>query len=875
MSSLISYLHVSRRPRRDGTLHYRYTLRDLPGEPSYIQDRAQQSRANLESNLQNAAERLRQISGGGPPVTGEFTFADLGDFLGRDYLPPQVVEYLFSSSIPLVIETEDPELPWEIVRYGGVTLGAHRPISRRVPTRQRPPDGAERWGDRRHALLIGDTLGDSPDAAREVRELHASLKAYHKPYAPTPLTGPLTGLATTRHAIRQAISGGVEFLHVAGHLVVGKRASADSAIICAGGDLLTVQDIRGFNADYAYVFLNGCRGGRAALASRGGMDEVSDYLISSGGVTVEGLAIPFLEGGASVFISSLWRVRDAAAYRFAHAFYQQALTGMALGEALRRVRETWLRDHADDPAWGAYVMYGDPLLTFDTVRDPERLAEPATRAVSHYPLVSIPRRDMAANIAFRDNRVERFFRRFEPEPEITLSKRGAQVLQETLNWVDQRNWNFLARFDLLVGMARVKGGMVERGLIALGSSTEQLGELNIEAFGQGKRRADQPHVSPGVLVALMRAVALCARRGSAEVSEDDLVAGLLNTPATGSLRVIFKALDIEESAALLEAARGKRPPAPMPRPAGARISSVGLLLTPRGRTKIDVTPRRMLRDLRAEIEQARRHENLRPFVGREAELFELLRTLASADDTPHVVVHGPPGVGSHTLAYYLATRIVTHPDASDTASIADWGLEALRLTRESERVSEWLPDEIQQLRRPTIILLEDLPALLKFDGVAETLSAMLRHPHLRLLATAHTDDYRSVRRAFPAISDALTSTTLEPPSHEEALRMVAAHKTRLERHYQLSIQPDALRVAIGLAPAEAPLVLPGAALARLERACARLVNRAIDAQAGSAAPEADRTTTPTPSDQPNSATMTRPAAAPVTLTASDLRDATP
>jgi hypothetical protein len=881
MSSAISYLRVTRGKPRNGAIRYRYTLCDLPDTPSYDQIRNQQSRDKLESNLRNAAERLRQTHDAGPRVDGEFTFADLGDILARYYLPPDVVDYLFRSTTPLVVETNDPEVPWEIVLFQGQTLGAYRPVSRTVHARQATPAGTARWGQQRHALIIGDTLGKSPASDHEARELDTTLKGYRDPYD----TVTLRGSDGTKHAISSLLQHGVEFLHLAGHVTYDKQHRKESAIICANNEPLTITDIRSLRGTYAFVFIDGCNGGRAAQSSGDGpsatynaVGDIADYLLSSGGRDVEGLAIPFLEGGASIFISTLWRVRDTSAYRFAHAFYQQALQGMAIGEALRRVKETWLREHPDDPSWAAYILYGNPLLTLDTVRDPERLDAPATRTVSRYNLVSIPQRDFAAGGIFRNARAEQFFRRFAPDPELTLSDEARRILEETLSWVDRMNWSMITRFDFLVGMARVKGGMVERGLAALGSSTEALCELNVEKFGHGKRRADQPIVSSGVFAAIMRAVGKSAKRDSTTISEDDMVSALLDLPPTGSVRVVFQSLRIDDGQTLLAAARGELSATPPAAQRPPRVSSGALLVSPRRNTKIDVTPRSMLRDLRAEITNAQPLDAIPPFVGREDELFELLRALSSTDDVPHVVVYGPPGVGSRALAYHLAARLVFHPEASETAAIANWDLMALRLTRDSQKISEWLPNEVQELPNPTIILLEDLPALLSYEGVAETIHAMQRHPNLRLLATAHTDDYRLVRRQFAGIAELFTPTLLDPPREDEALRMVEAHLPSLERHFQLRIAPEAPRAALAIWRAESPLVLPGAALTRLERACARKVNRgAPQVSDESAEPQENLGELPgvPPVPGQNVALSTRPSAAPLTVTAQDVHEATP
>jgi hypothetical protein len=192
-----------------------------------------------------------------------------------------------------------------------------------------------------------------------------------------------------------------------------------------------------------------------------------------------------------------------------------------------------------------------------------------------------------------------------------------------------------------------------------------------------------------------------------------------------------------------------------------------------------------------------------------------------------VVVRGPIGVGSRALAYHVAVRAITRPQAAEVAAIATWDFTALRLTRESPKVGEWLPAELGQLRGPTIILVEDLPKLLTFEGVAQTLQLVLRHPSLRILATADTDSYRQVLRDFPAIAETLTSVTLEPPRPDIALSMVEAHRPRLEQRYRVTLTADAVGAAVEQWRDEAPLVLPGAALARLERACARAVGQSI------------------------------------------------
>jgi len=101
--------------------------------------------------------------------------------------------------------------------------------------------------------------------------LAAALKAYRDPYDLLPglpsLPGPLLGANASRHAISSTLQNGAEFLHLAGHIIHDKKDPNQSAIICANNDPLTVDAIRSFPGAYAFVFLNGCNGGRAAYVS--------------------------------------------------------------------------------------------------------------------------------------------------------------------------------------------------------------------------------------------------------------------------------------------------------------------------------------------------------------------------------------------------------------------------------------------------------------------------------------------------------------------------------------------------------------------------------------------------------------------------------
>jgi CHAT domain-containing protein len=95
------------------------------------------------------------------------------------------------------------------------------------------------------------------------------------------------------------------------------------------------------------VFANACfsavvREGKAISA-----DEMNRQLA--------GLAEAFFERGVQNYIGAGWPVEDIPAVEFARVFYEKALTGETLGDALSEARRSILYDGS---TWGAYQHYG-------------------------------------------------------------------------------------------------------------------------------------------------------------------------------------------------------------------------------------------------------------------------------------------------------------------------------------------------------------------------------------------------------------------------------------------------------------------------------------------------------------------------------------
>lgn len=809
LNTQIARLGVERKSLLDGSFEYIFTI------PSgvYRDRQTVESRSRLESNYANAATRLGKQAAERPdPAGGEYLLSQLGEDLAQRHIPREVREHLFAEHTPLVIETNDPEFPWEVLYHRGQFLGVSRLVGRLAPLRQRVSPGIERWGGQRQALLIGNPEDDLPSTSQEITELKAWLMAYRTPYAVEALEGGDASLSRLSPRLQR----GCEFLHFAGHVTYDTTHHGASGLRCADGELLNADTIRGLRGDFAFVFINGCWGGRAALT-----DAEAIFSFQQTGPRVEGLAAAFIEAGASAFISALWPIANKSANEFARAFYQQVLTGVSFGEALRWTREKWLTKRPDDPSWASYVLYGNPLLTLDAVRDPFRLNDQLEQVIADA-RVQIPSMGDSEDQRLRQrngrDRVERFFRRFVRDENIQLEQSGYDVLAQTLFWIDSQDWPTVARLDLLVGLAYVPESLVSRGLRALGTSPAQVCEINKHVFGSGRRPADQPNVSDGVLSALQRAARQAEQRTPARVTAKDIAEGLLDLPTTGSLQLGLQRIGCD-GRMLLAAARGEPTLTAQP-PRGQGVHSMALSQSDEIGHKRDATPRTLLVNLRAEAERAVCGSGAPPFVDRGPELREAL-TILSRNDHHHLLIHGPAGVGRGSLVAHIPVIQVTDPRAAEVANVADWDLHAVRIGHDSPHIGERLHKELSELSGSAIIVMEDLPSLLQYPGVPQILRDILRYATLRLVATATSEGYLQIFTRYASLAQLLVPLELKPPRPERAVLMAQAHIQRLERRYRVTITPDAAAAAVAVALEEQPPTLPGAAITRLERACVR------------------------------------------------------
>jgi len=322
--------------------------------------------ADPRGYFQTMVNRLSALAGRGAAMrTADETaaikqeLATLGNTLYAKLFPEQLkAEYAKTirtkfEKKSLLITTDDPWIPWEIVRpfavdENGEVLYDDAPLCERFRL--------ARW-------LIGRGAPDQlfmkegawvapPGSAPEAEVENRYFQELHRRQWQVSLAGPLARAAEVQARLQAKTT---QLFHFACHGGFDASNPDNSMIKLADGFFSPAQiDPRtrgGLLATKPVVFLNACHSGEIGFELTG----------------LGGWARAFYDCGVSAFIGSLWEINGKLAAQFAQEFYnrlwgvngfegQAQPLGQAFYEARMKIKEA---DEAN-PTWLAYVLYGDP-----------------------------------------------------------------------------------------------------------------------------------------------------------------------------------------------------------------------------------------------------------------------------------------------------------------------------------------------------------------------------------------------------------------------------------------------------------------------------------------------------------------------------------
>jgi hypothetical protein len=470
------------------------------------------ARRMLEDGVRIA--NLRATATAGVTDAAEDNFVSAGHGLFNALFPQQdphlneLRKELQELQTPLLIETEEPNLLWEMLHDGGKDgfLGLEYDVGRRLLIRGRSPQGVPREGPWR-CLLIADPNSDEPSwalpqAAVEAEKLRASLERREIVCRESLYGRQATFDAVTSNLLLREY----DIIHYAGH-VVFDDAKNEYALRLAGAKLLHASTLRPLVRGNPIVFLNACWS--AQVSELAGSVE-----------SVQGLTDAFLQAGAKAVVGSLFRVPDAGGRVFAETFYERLLGGRTLGEAMRGARTAVFGKPQYGAAWACFVMYGDPCLRVELSID--ELAQ----ALQHP--------EDAERLGRED-----------------FAEDGLHIVEKAFEYA--RRHRRMRTVHLFAALAHNPDGAVCRWLVRRGVPGEALHAASQRLFREGgetpenhrSARHDQGELPPMTLTSNARAVLLGARKlAGGPIGEPHLVAAFARG-ASGRTREALRAMQLD------------------------------------------------------------------------------------------------------------------------------------------------------------------------------------------------------------------------------------------------------------------------------------------------------------------------------------------
>lgn len=833
--------------RTENTYRFRLDLPDsLATGQEYSIDISSETRERLRRALQAATQSMYTLAASETrrQTTKLSAVNDslltLGRLLYEVLLPPSLQEALRRLESNLILNTNTPDIPWELLfdatskpgRYLSQVMGVGRLIQsgRDLHHRIVMPERPTRKIGRREpqnlsVLFLVNPTNERPVAEEEVATLCTTL-----PESVTRII--LYRQQANQLEMRMRMGTDTpHVIHYAGPLPLTNTGEPTLAL--AGNsrlDSTAAEQLFQSLPKRPLLFLSYYEDERQ---SRNGMATINQQEREE---AMERLASSLLHSGAGAVLAMRWPVTTLRTREFASLFYQDIADGVTFGEALRRTKVAMAQHRPDDTAWMSFVLYGDPTqrLVASIPTNKERLAE--------------PRLDM-----FDDAQIMSPVMHSSSSPDRRFLR---SVLELALGEARRMHKDYLGTPHLFIALTKLDGGCTQDALRSLGFSAKQVRDVIRLALGSGKATSDTPILPTRRCKEILQTAERNAvNAGSTAVDERAIAQAVLSEGDGVTYELLTKLginptqlIDLIMSSnarALLELvpsvnASPDSVPAELPgaiSPDGASKSGNSVL-------------ERLGRDL---TKQASTNQ-LTPLIGREREIRLLMQTLMLKDRNNPILI-GDSGVGKTTIVGGLAQRIVDGKVPPELRGKRLIELSASSLVAGTKYRGEFEERLLKVLEEAegsgNIILFIDEMHLLIGTGraadgsidAAGILKPALAGGRLRCIGATTPQEYRLIEKDA-AMERRLRPITIEEPSIEEALAILTGMRDLYEQHHHATITDDALHAAVHLSVQYLPnLRLPDKACSVLDEACsqARVFSIEHEEEAGEFDEEPEKT----------------------------------
>jgi len=809
--------------RMDMTYRFRLDLPDGPATdpPECITELTAELNERLRRALLSTSQYIQtletkaQVRRGGV-VDSLFS---LGRLLFDSLLPAPIQEALHHLDIPLLINSNTPDIPWELLYDSkaapGHFLCQHLSVSRQLNTGRNTTI---------HRIPLSDRTGGDTALHKARKAGRPEVQGLSILFLVNP-TGECSlaeeEVATLCTTMPEAIARIILYRQQANQLEMRMRINADAPKVLHYAGPVPVTTA---SSEPLLALAGSSRLDRNAASQlfqafpRRPLVFLSCYDSSQVGVLpaheMELLAGNLLTAGAGAVVVMRWPVNMQRAREFATLFYQELADGFSLGEAMRRARSTMAQRRPDEISWISYVLYGDPTISLVT-------SAPAGRdRAMEFPLDALDEDHIIPPMVPSSNALDRRFLQ--------------EVLGIALTEARRMHKDYLGTPHLFIALTKLDGGCTQDALRNLSFSPKQVREVIRLALGPGKASTDTPILPTRRCKEILQAAERNAiNAGSTSIDERAIAQAVLSERDGVTYELLTKMginpshlielILASNARALLElvpSVSANPAAAPVELPVG--IGPEGALKG--GNSILD----RLGRDLTKQASM----RQLPPLIGRGKEMRLLIQTLMLKDRNNPILV-GDSGVGKTTIVAGLAQRIVDGKVTPELRGKRLIELSASSLVAGTKYRGEFEERLLKVLEEAEssgdiILFIDEMHLLIGTGRAAEgsidaagILKPALAGGRLRCIGATTPQEYRAIEKDA-AMERRLRPIMIEEPSTEEALDILTGMRGLYEQHHHVTITKEALHTAVQLSVRYLPnLRLPDKACSVLDEACSQ------------------------------------------------------
>jgi ATP-dependent Clp protease ATP-binding subunit ClpC len=808
--------------RTDTTYRFRLDLPDGSGPPectteltTELSERLRRALQSVSQNMQ-ASEIKSQVRRGG----ANDTLLSLGRLLFDALVPSPIQEALRHLDTPLLINTNTPEIPWELLYDSKTSPGhflcQHMSIGRQLhsgrntTTTQRLPlserSGADtslhkaRKMGRREAQGLSVLFLVNPTSERSLAEEEVATLCTTLPESISRII--LYRQQANQLEMRMSInSDSPQVLHYAGPVPVTTPP---------GEPLLALAGSSRLDANAASQLFQ--------VFPRRPLVFLSYYDSSQVGTLpaheMELLAGNLVTAGAGAVVAMRWSVNMQRSREFTVLFYQELADGMSLGEAMRRARSIMAQRYPEDLSWMSYVLYGDPTVSLV-------ISSPGGRdRAMEFPFDTLDEDQMMQPMFSSSNALDRRFLQ--------------EVLGIALLEARHMHKDYLGTPHLFIALTKLDGGCTQDALRTLSFSPKQVRDVIRLALGSGKATSDTPILPTRRCKEILQTAERNAlNAGSTSIDERAIAQAVLGEKDGVTYELLTKMginpaqlIDLilaSNARALLELV-----PSVSANPSASQVELPVGISHEAGIKGGNSVLERLGRDLtrQATLKQ------LPPLIGREKEMRLLIQTLMLKDRNNPILI-GDSGVGKTTIVAGLAQRIVDGKVTPELRGKRLIELSASSLVAGTKYRGEFEERLLKVLEEAEssgdiILFIDEMHLLIgtgrAADGsidAAGILKPALAGGQLRCIGATTPQEYRAIEKDA-AMERRLRPIMIEEPSTEEALAILTGMRDLYEQHHHVTITKETLHAAVHLSVQYLPnLRLPDKACGVLDEACSQ------------------------------------------------------